>query len=182
MLSKKVKVIVGVLVAVLLLSLGGVATVMADDGSTATANEVGDKSLLARVADILDIPEEDLIDAFRQARQEMREDAFVNYLDKAVDKELITPEQAEEIEKWWEERPESLDCLPPGCFVSKGLLGRPTWGYCRGWSDEAFNRAMERGLITEDEADRIRQRCQNRLETQNRLHLRDYIHQGMWRR
>lgn len=181
-MSKKIKVLVSVLVAVLLLSVGGVATVMADDGSTATSNEVGSRSLFARVADILDIPEEDLINAFRQARQEMRDVAFARYLDKAVEKQLITEREADEIEEWWEERPESLDCLPPGCFVSKGLLGRPIWGPCRGWSDEAFNRAMERGLITEDEADRIRQRCQNRLETQNRLHLRDYIHQGMWRR
>ena len=146
-MSKKMKVLVSVLVAVLLLSVGGVATVMADDGSTATDNETGSKSLLARVAEILDITEEDLVNAFRQARQEMREEAFVNYLDKAVEKGLITPEEADEIKEWWEQRPEDLDNLPPRCFLNKGLLSRHMWGAHRGWSEEAQNSLHLRARI-----------------------------------
>jgi len=138
-MSKKMKVLVSVLVAVLLLSVGGIATVMADDGSTATDNETGENGLLARVAEILDITEDDLVNAFRQARQEMRDQAFISYLDKAVDKGLITPEEADEIQEWWEQRPEGLDNLPPRCFLNKGLLGRNVWGAQRGWSEEAQN-------------------------------------------
>jgi len=115
-MSKKVKVLVSVLVAVVLLTVGGTATVLAqenDEEVIATANETGTNGLLARVAGILGIPQEELVNAFRQAQQEMREEAFIGYLDKAVEKELITQEEADEIKEWWSERPEVLD---PGLF------------------------------------------------------------------
>ena len=115
-MSKKVKVLVSVLVAVILLTVGGMATVLAqenDEEVTATANETGTNGLLARVAGILGIPQEELVNAFRQAQQEMREEAFIKYLDKAVEKELITQEEADEIKGWWDERPE---VLAPGLF------------------------------------------------------------------
>jgi len=165
------KVLVSVLVAVVLLSVGGAATVMADDGSTSTDNETGRKGLLARVAEILGIPSDSLTSAFEQARREMREEAFIRYLDKAVEKGLIDEEEADEIKEWWEQRPEEIDRLPPHCFISKGLLKRHIWGAQRGMSEEALSQAAERGLIME--------RWQNRLETQNRLFLRARIQQGI---
>ena len=108
-MSKRMKVFVSVLVAVVLLTVGGVATVMADGGSTATDNETGRNGFQARVAEILGIPQEDLIDAFEQARQEMREEAFYGKLDKAVEEGLLTQEEADEIQEWWEQKPEALD-------------------------------------------------------------------------
>ncbi len=115
-MSKKVKVLVSVFVAVILLTVGGMATVLAqenDEEVTATANETGTNGLLARVAGILGIPQEELVDAFKEAKQEMREEAFIGYLDKAVEEGLITQEEADEIREWWGERPEVLD---PGLF------------------------------------------------------------------
>ena len=67
-MSRKVKVLVSVLVAVVLLITGTTAAVMAQEEP---APEPEANGLLARVAGILDIPEEDLITAFQQARQEM---------------------------------------------------------------------------------------------------------------
>ena len=107
-MSKKVKVIVSVLVAVVLLTVGGAATVMAKDESTATDNETGRKGLQARVAEILGVSEEELVNAFDQARQEMREETFISYLDKAVEKGLITQDEADEIADWWLNRPETV--------------------------------------------------------------------------
>ena len=68
-MSKRMKILVVVLAAVLLLTVGGTATVMAQEAPKPTPPANG---LLARVADILDIPQERLVDAFKQARQEMK--------------------------------------------------------------------------------------------------------------
>ena len=67
-MSKKVKVLISVVAAVLLLTVGTTAVVMAQEEP---APEPRANGLLARVAGILDIPEEDLITAFNQARQEI---------------------------------------------------------------------------------------------------------------
>jgi len=120
------KVLVSVLVAVVLLTVGGAATVMAnDDGPTATDNETGRKghqALLAEVVEILqveygytDLTVDDLEAAFEQAQQEMREEAFLNALDKAVADGRIDEGDALEIKAWWEARPEVLGL---------GLFGR----------------------------------------------------------
>ena len=70
-MSKKFKVIISVLVAVLLLIASGTAVAMAQDEPELQSESGG---LLARVASILAIPPEKLVDAFQQARQEMREE------------------------------------------------------------------------------------------------------------
>jgi len=107
-MSKRVKILVSVLVTVLLLTVGGVATVMAQEEPTPTP-EAEAKGLLARVAEILDIPKEDLTNAFKQAQQEMREEAFIRFLDKAVEEGRLIQEEADEIKEWWEQKPEALD-------------------------------------------------------------------------
>ena len=107
-MSKKVKVLISVLVVALLLTVGGVTMVMAEgeEETTPSPEETGEKGLLDRVADILGINKETLIDAFQQAQQEMGEEAFINRLNQAVAEGLITQEQAGEITKWWELRPD----------------------------------------------------------------------------
>ncbi len=146
-MSKRLKVLIAVLVAILMLTAGGVATVMADDGSTATENETGRKGLQARVAEILGIPSDNLTSAFEQARQEIRDEAFIRYLDKAVEKGLIDEVEAGEIEAWWGNRPEALDRLVPcartflalhsrhmwGARINPAILGKHMWGGYKGW-------------------------------------------------
>ena len=106
-MSKKVKVLISVLVAALLLTVGGVTMVMAEgEEETTPLPEASAKGLLERVADILEIDKEDLIDAFKQAQQEIRQETFIKALDKAVEEGLITQEQADEIIEWWEQRPD----------------------------------------------------------------------------
>jgi len=101
-MSKKVKVLISALLVALLLTVGATATVMAEgEEDTTPPPEASEKGLLERVADILGIDEEDLSNAFEQARQEMCKDAFISRLDKAVAEELITQEQADEILEWW---------------------------------------------------------------------------------
>jgi len=132
-MSKRIKVLVSVLVAILLLAVAATATVMAQEEPTPPP-EVGAKGLLARVAEILDIPEEDLVNAFNQARQEMRQEAFIRALDKAVEEGRITQEEASEIKEWWEQKPEVLDRgLLWRARIFQAIRGRHMWGGYKGW-------------------------------------------------
>lgn len=106
-MSKKVRVLISALVVALLLTVGGVTIVMAEgEEETTPPPEASAEGLLERVADILEIDQEDLIDAFKQAQQEMKEEAFINRLNQAVEEGRITREQANEIIGWWELRPD----------------------------------------------------------------------------
>jgi hypothetical protein len=108
LMSKKVKVLISALVIAVLLTVGATATVMAEgEEETTPPPEAPAKGLLERVAGILEIDEEDLINAFEQAQQEMREEAFISRLNQAVEEGLITREQADEIIEWWELRPDN---------------------------------------------------------------------------
>ncbi len=106
-MSKKVKVLISILVVALLLTMGGIKMVMAEgEEETTPPPEASKKGLLERVADILEIDQEDLINAFKQAQQEMKEEVFINRLNQAVEEGRITQEQADEVIEWWEQRPD----------------------------------------------------------------------------
>ncbi|MFC2016956.1 hypothetical protein ACFLUD_00900 [Chloroflexota bacterium] len=146
-MSKRMKVLVSVLVAVVLLTVGGVATVMADDGSTATDNETGRNCLQAMVAKNLGVTDEELANAFKLARQEMCEADFIRYLDKALAEERITEDEYNAIIAWWEVRPEAVDSLFPcsfgasalgdrhmwGAHINPAIVGKHMWGGYKGW-------------------------------------------------
>jgi predicted DNA-binding protein (UPF0251 family) len=201
-MSKKVKVIVSVLIAVALLTVGGVTTVMAHGKETAQTPEPGTTALMAtanttgllpRVAQILGISEETLTNAAKQARQEMRDEAISNWLAKAVEKGRLTQEKANAIKAWWEQRPAVLDSgslLPAlgtpfmGGRQMRGLVATtnvtgllPRVAQILGISEETLTnavkqarqemrdeaisnrlaKAVEKGLIDEDEADAIKE-------------------------
>ena len=122
-MSKKVKVLISVMVAILLVVAATTATVMAQEEPESTP-EAGVKGLLARVAEILDIPQEELIDAFKQARQELRQEACLRALDMAVEKELITQDEADQIMGWWQQKPEVLDQMRLRRFCAPSDLGQ----------------------------------------------------------
>ena len=154
---KKVKILISALLVALLLTVGATVTVMAEgeEETTPPSEEAGENGLLERVADILGIEEEDLINAFNQARQEMREAAFVDRLNQAVKDGLITQEQADESIEWWGQRPDDAirewwgqkpDVIESG-MVKRALRFRashrfhmqngPRAGLCPRWPIEA---------------------------------------------
>ncbi|MFC1911796.1 hypothetical protein ACFLXG_01370 [Chloroflexota bacterium] len=113
-MSRKMKVLVSALVLVLLITVGGTAVALADEEEEpVNASPVETNGVLSRVAEILNIPEEDLTEAFRQAREETREarreEAFNEALEKAVAEGLLSEEEAGEIREWWTQRPEALE-------------------------------------------------------------------------
>jgi len=119
--SKKAKVLVSVLVAVVLLVVAGTATVMAaSDNQTAAPP----KTLQNRLAGKLGIPEDKLTTAMKEVKVELRDEALGRFLDKAVEKGRITAEEATQIKTWWQTRPAAVDKLFPGAFGAPGLRGR----------------------------------------------------------
>ena len=114
-MSKKLKILTAALVVALLLTVGVTVTVMADE-EPAPSPEAEKLGLLERVAEILEIDQEDLIEAFNQARQELRGqirqkhqerkgEAFNRLLEKAIEEGYITEEEVEEIKDWWTQKP-----------------------------------------------------------------------------
>jgi hypothetical protein len=138
-MSKKMRVILSALAAVMVLTLGGAAAVLAqegdntlpDDGITVEGDgpsvdveellpliqqfmpDTENNGRLAEVAAILGISEEELREAFQQARQEMRqakwEESFQQALIRALEEGLITQEEADEIQEWWTQKSDAFD-------------------------------------------------------------------------
>ena len=136
--SKKL-VLVVMLAAVM--AVGGVAGVaLAEDESDTGVRHGARMALMTRVADILGIEQEELVDAvrqvmaevpgriagtlgveeqelvdaFKQAGTEMRGEAMDNRLQKLIDEGEITQEQADEIEAWMNARPDMPRVGPGG--------------------------------------------------------------------
>lgn len=132
-MSKKLKVLIAVLVAIITLTVSGTVAVLAQDSDEPEPDEeelieeldeivprvrlfaasVGSGELLSRVAERLGISEEELTDAFAQAKEDIMaergEEAFYELLDRAVAEGLITEEEAQEIKEWWQQKPEALN-------------------------------------------------------------------------
>jgi ATP-dependent exoDNAse (exonuclease V) alpha subunit len=104
--SKKF-IVVTVLAAVVLLgSIGGAVF-----AQTGTGDDSQPKSLLDRVAEILadqgiNVSSDQLKEAFTQAQDEMKDEALDKLLQKLVDADKITQEQADQYKGWLQARPD----------------------------------------------------------------------------
>ena len=122
-------ILIAVLAAVVLAgSIGGIV-LAADNGD---ASQPGAKygALLDRVFEIYEqktgvaIDQEALKDAFAQARSEMQAAAMAARLAKMVENGVIDETQAEELQEWWQSRPDDVPFGPglrgPGGFRGMG--------------------------------------------------------------
>ena len=132
-MKKRKWVIPVVVVSVLLIGgiTGGVVAAVNNSSSNTTAGnqtQATDRyqALLDRACAIYEeqtgvaIDSEQLKDALRQAREEMRDEALENWLQKLVDEGKITQEQADELLEWWQSRPDVQLPLPR---LGRGALG-----------------------------------------------------------
>lgn len=212
-MSKKMKVLIAVLVAILTLTVSGAAAVLAQEDEEVELEEgellgelneimprvkmfVSTESgeILSRVAEILGISEEELSDAFAQAKQEMMaercEEAFYEFLERAVEEGIITEEEAEEIKEWWEQKPEAFNLAQlrnAFCMMrfNPESLTDNGWEGFKGKRQniqlrlqefrnpesrmEMLERAIEKGLISEEDVDEIRAWTGNKPTTLNQL-------------
>lgn len=184
-MSRKMKVLISLLVAVLVFTIGGTAMALAqedEDEEEELVTGVEANGLLSKIAEILDIPEDELREAFAQAREELREErfeaTFYELINKAEEEELITPEEAEAIREWWEQKPEALD---PALLRRAFSFACPRDGQMPGikrgvrselkqrLANKFMERAMERECITQGDADEISQWQNSKPEALNRL-------------
>ena len=115
--SKKL-ILVAVLAAVVLLgSIGGIAL-----AQTGTGGSTG-KTLLARVAAILNIEQPKLEAAFAQAQKEMRDEALTNRLNDLVKQGKIDQGQADQYNKWAQSQPNIPGIGPRGPMGFRGFRG-----------------------------------------------------------
>ena len=95
------------------------------------------ESFASRVAGILGLEEEQVLDAFKQTKSEMLEEKVQQMLEKAVAAGKLTQEQADEYLAWFESRP---DTFAPGALFHKlgkrgfhekhkrrGFFGKSKW-------------------------------------------------------
>ena len=101
--------------------LGG--TVLAHDGGTDGSSPL--QSFTSRVAGILGLDESQLLDAFKQASQELESFTLQRSLDRQVELGRLTQEQADEYLDWYQARPDSLSSGLP----VPGLRGPRLFGF-----------------------------------------------------
>lgn len=117
------------IVAVIALSAGITAVVSAESPNGEAGSDTGPGQIfIGKVAGILELDEEELTDAFKQALQEMREERQQQRLQKALEEGLITEEEAEQIQGWWDSRPEAMQQLgPAGLHMGNTWCHRVIW-------------------------------------------------------
>ncbi len=102
MWRRKKIIIIGLLATVLLVgSVGGVAFAQTENGDDSQP-----KTLLARVAEKLGIGQQELEDAFAEAKSEMQDEALDIYLQKLIDEGKITEEEAVQYKAWLQAKPD----------------------------------------------------------------------------
>ena len=115
--SKKF-ILIAILAAVVLVgSIGGIAL-----AQTGTGGSTG-KTLLARVATILNMEQPKLEAAFAQAQKEMRDEALTNRLNDLVKQGKIDQGQADQYKKWSQSQPNIPGIGPRGPMGFRGFRG-----------------------------------------------------------
>ena len=133
-------ILAAVLVAVML--IGGTAGVALAQGEDEGQGRRG--ALMARVAEILNIDQQELEDAFKQAQSELREEALDTRLHKLVDEGTLTQEQADEYKAWIEARPDIPIPDAPRRDVPRPRVG-----------PEQLQKLVDEGILTQEELEQL---------------------------
>ena len=132
-------ILASVLVAVVL--IGGMAgAVLARDGGKVDGQR---GAFAARVADILGIDQQELEDAFKQARTELREEALDIKFQELVAEGALTQDQADEFKAWLQEKPDVPRVRP-----------------------EKMQALVEEGILTQEQVDAYREWLQSKPDIQ----------------
>jgi hypothetical protein len=116
MFRSKKFIIIAVLLAVAIAGcIGGVAIAQTEEEETQTET-IYDKVTAVLNANGVEITSDQLKDAFNEVKSQQRTAAIEKILDKLVENDKISQEEADEYSQWWSEKPETLDGL--------GLRGR----------------------------------------------------------
>ncbi len=114
-------IVTAVLMGILAIGVTGGTILASTDGED---GETPQGRIMSRVAEILGLSEGQVQDAFDQARQEVHDEATQDRLAQMVERGLLTQEQADEYQEWYDTRPEGIG---PG-FGHGGMGGGPGFG------------------------------------------------------
>lgn len=91
--------------AVLALGITGGA-ILAQESDTEDGG--AHKNKASRVAEILGLGEQEVQDAFQEAGREMQDERFQRRMDRLVEKDQITEDEAVEAVEWYQSRPDNI--------------------------------------------------------------------------
>ena len=135
-------ILAAVLVAVMVIGCtAGVALAQEDEARQGWRGALGDDAqsrqgaLVARVAEMLGIDQQQLEDAFKQAQSELRQEALDSRLEELVDEGTLTQEQADEFKAWIEARPDVPRVGPKQIekLVDEGILTQEQADEYKAW-------------------------------------------------
>jgi len=137
-MSRRIKVLISVLGVMLLMVMGTATMAMAQEEeeleSVPPAEECG---LMARVAEILDISQDDLDSAFEQAREEMREECQATGNCTIYQERVMFRDQWKEKHQEWIEKRFQCDGTEDQqnmrFRISQSIRGRHMIAGLRGW-------------------------------------------------
>jgi hypothetical protein len=132
-------VLAGVLAVSVLLS-GAVVAVNADDGQKVDVLRPAGK-ILDRVAQILNIDKQKLIDAFRQAAGEVRQQGLTDRLDKWAANGQLTQGEADQYKSWLASKPDGVVIAPRAMdtLLKNGKITQAQWDGWKNWFDTKPN-------------------------------------------
>ncbi|MBM3182724.1 MAG: hypothetical protein FJZ83_01690 [Chloroflexi bacterium] len=122
-------------------------------------------ALLARVADILDIDQQKLGNAFKQAQQEQLEEAFDQRLGELITAGTLTQQQANQLKAWLESRPDVPAVGPKQIkkLIEDGKITQAQANALKAWQESRPDipeiqpskdeRLVEEGILTQEQAD-----------------------------
>ena len=105
---RRKKLILIVLAATVILagSISGIALAQTGDEEEEQVETIFDKVTAVLVADGVNITTEQLENAFTKVKSDMRAEAMEKFMDKLVEEDVITQDEADEYLEWWEAKPD----------------------------------------------------------------------------
>ncbi len=101
---KNKKIIIISVVAAVVLLIGATVGIAFAANPPVTERQPG--QLMARVAEIVGVPQDKLEAAFKQAAQEMREQRMNEHMQNLIDQGQITQQQADKYKEWLKSKPD----------------------------------------------------------------------------
>ena len=129
--TKRFMLIALIATVVLAGSIGGIALAQNDEDEE---EEEQVETIFDKVADVLirddvNITSDQLKDAFTEVKENMRTEAMDKFMDKLVEEEILTQDEADEYLEWWQAKPDiSFEPGFKGRFEFGDMQGRFRFG------------------------------------------------------
>ena len=128
--------------AALAIMASGIAAGVAWTQVAHAQEETTAKGFAARLATILGLEDDVVQDAFKEARSDIQDERFQAKMDRLVESERITQDEADAAIEWYEERPEGINASRRGSGSGfYGQRGHAVPGSTRPWFQVWFRPA-----------------------------------------